>query len=79
MNKQQFLDKTPENNQEALTQELLRGLNKTQLTNMIRSLGLLMKIAYKTQYRELPLQDIYDCVGIVEVYNIDNNGNKMED
>lgn len=71
MNKQEFLDKLPENNEEAVTQELLKGLNKTQLTNVKRSLALLMKLAYKTQYRELSLQAITDAVDLVEVLNME--------
>lgn len=69
LTKQQFLDKIPDGYQEALTQELLRGLNKTNLGYLKRSLNLLMKLAYKTQYKELSLQQIMDCVDIVEAYN----------
>lgn len=69
MKKQQFLDKIPDGYQEALTQELLRGLNKTQLSYLKRSLSLLYKLAYKTQYRELTLQQITECVDLVEAYN----------
>lgn len=79
MGKQLFLDKTPDSYQEAFTQELLRSLNKTQLTNVKRSLNLLNKIAYKTQYKELSLKEIVESIDLVEIYNIGENGNKMED
>lgn len=70
-NKQQYLDKLPDSNSEALTQELLKGLNKTQLSNTQRSIALLMKLAYKTQYRELSLQEISDSLDLVEILNME--------
>lgn len=78
MTKQQFLDKMPDSYQEALTQELLRGLNKTQLINIKRSINTIMKLAYKTQYKELTLQEISDTIDMVEVYN-KSNKNEMDD
>lgn len=74
--KQMFLDKQPENNQEALTQELLKGLNKTQLINVKRSVQLLMKLAYKTQYRELALYEVSDIIDVVEALNNYDNENE---
>lgn len=74
MTKQEFLDKSPEGYEEFLTQEMLLGLNKTQLGNVKRAIGLLMKIAYKTQLKQLSLQQVSDCIDIVEVYNSEQNG-----
>lgn len=75
MKKQEFLDKTPENNNETATQQMLIGLNKTQMINALRSLKQIHTVLYKTQLRSLSFQEILDGLELATKLETDESNN----
>lgn len=55
MNKQQFIDKTPENDLETIAQIILTRFSKTKIEQIRRVLGEITAICPKTWMKETPL------------------------
>lgn len=63
MNKQQWLDKTPEGNEEIALQNLLHVFSKTKLESFRRMFNEISTLAlYKTQLRAISFGDIHNAI-----------------
>lgn len=74
MTKQEILDIETPTAEEWITQQLITGLNKTQLINAERSVMQMYQKAYKTAARELPFSVIVNA--LITATNIATNGTK---
>lgn len=69
MNKQEFIDKTPSNDLEKITQILLERCSKTKITQLKRTLGEILQLCQKTWMHETGLKTYHDALTKCEQLN----------
>lgn len=74
--KQEFLDRNVEKGKDWIIQQMLIGMNKTQMTNALRSVNQIYTVVYKSWAREMPFQEIMDALAIA--LKLERDGNNME-
>lgn len=75
--KQKFLDLETENVDIQITQEILKTMNKTQITNALRSFVQLEKTLWKSWMKQSPFESIHGCLTAANAV-IKEDGNEME-
>lgn len=69
MTKQEFIDKTPSNDLEAITQIFLTRLSITKIRQLKRALGEITKECPKTWMLQTSLQDYITCLTTADEIN----------
>lgn len=79
MKKQKFLDQESTDTVIVVTQELLKSMGKTQLSNAVRSLNQLDSCLWKSWMKSMAFEDIIGCAHAALSIIKEDESNNMED